>query len=263
MLPLTDKTIVVTRPRGQAAELKKELEKLGARVVSFPTIEIVAPESYAELDAAIQNLADYDWLVVTSANTAEHFLRRLEANNLETVELDYLRVCAIGEATFERLRLAQIHVDLLPTESGAKAVFEAVCEYLGGVSELKDVRFLLPCSAIALDFLPKKLREAGAFVKTATAYQTTLPENPETGRIKALLEGGAIDCLTFTSPSTLQNFIELIGRSDLQRLLTGVAMACLGKTTAQAVRENELQVDIIAINANAVAFARAIAEFYQ
>ena len=263
MFSLTDKTIIVTRPRQQAAELKNELEKLGAKVVLFPTIEIAAPESYAELDETVQNLSDYDWLIVTSANAAEHFLQRLEANELETAELDYLRVCAIGEATFERLRLGQVHVDVVPTESRAEAVFQAICEYLGGVHELENLRFLLPRSSIALNVLPEKLREAGASVKTVTAYQTILPEKPETGKIKALLEGGAIDCLTFTSPSTFKNFIKLIGNDDLQRLLRGVAIACLGQTTAQAVRESDFTVDIISVDANAASFAAAITKFYQ
>ena len=263
MFLLTDKTIVVTRPREQAGELKNELESLGAKVVLFPTIEIAPPASYAELDAEILNLAAYDWLVVTSVNAAEHFLRRLEANGLETAELDYLRVCAIGEATFERLRLAQVHIDVLPTEARAEAVFQALCEYLGNIRELENLRFLLPRSAIGLNLLPEKLSQAGALVKNVTAYQTILPEKPETGKIRALLEGGAIDCLTFTSPSTIKNFIKLIGTGDLSRLLPGVAIACLGKTTAQTVRDSGFSVDVIAPDASAAAFAAAIGEFYH
>ncbi len=263
MFFLTDKTVVVTRPRAQAGELKIELEKRGAKVILFPTIEIAPPESYAKLDAAVRNLADYDWLVVTSVNAAEHFLRRLAANKLETAELDYLRVCAIGEATFERLRLAQVHVDVLPSESRGEAVFDALCEYLGGVHELENLRFLLPRSSIALNLLPEKLSEVGAIVKKVAAYQTILPEKPETGKIKALLEGGAIDCLTFTSPSTFKNFVKLIGNDDLQRLLNGVAIACFGKTTAQVVRENSFSVDVIADNVSPAVFATAIEEFYK
>lgn len=262
MLTLAEKTIVITRPLEQAAELKDELESLGAKVVLFPTIEIAAPESYAGLDAAIQNLSGFDWLIFASANAAEHFLRRLETAGLETAELDYLRVCAIGEATFERLRFAQVHVDLLPTESRAEGVFAALCEYLGGPNELKGLRVLLPCSSIARDFLPEKLREAGASVENVTAYQTVLPAKPQTGKIKALLGGGAIDCLTFTSPSTVRNFIKLLGGNDWRYLIKDVCIACLGKTTAQAARENDLRVDVIAPQSNANAFAAAIGEFY-
>lgn len=263
MLPLLEKTVVVTRPREQAAELKFELEKLGAKVVLFPTIEIIPPESYAALDAALLNLSDYDWLVMTSANAAEHFLRRLEANGLEITELDYLRVCAIGAATFERLRLAQVHVDVLPDESRAEGVFAALGEYLGNSEELKDLRFLLPRSSIARDFLPRKLSEAGALVTEVTAYRTILPQHAETGKLTALFKGGAIDCVTFTSPSTFTNFVQMLNQDNLSLLLLDVAIACLGETTARSVRRKKLPVDIVADQADSSAFAAKIAVYYQ
>lgn len=265
MSPLSEITVVITRPREQAAELKLELEKLGAQVVLFPTIEIVAPESCADLDRAVQNLSDYDWLIFTSANAAEHFLRRFEFYNREFAELDLLRICAVGEATFERFRLAQVHVDLVPEKSSAAGIFDALGEYLGDPSEFKNLRFLLPRSSLASDFLPQKLREVGAFVKDVTAYQTILPIKPEIGKIKALLQVGAIDCLTFTSPSTFDNFVKLLGSDNLllRPLFGNVALACLGETTAHAVREKNLLIDIVSNNANSAAFARAIADFYK
>lgn len=262
-LPLAEKIVVVTRPKQQADELKLELERLGARVILFPTIEIAAPESYADLDAAIKNLSDYDWLVLTSANAAEHFLQRLAANNAETFELDFLRVCAIGEATAERLRLAQIHIDVLPADSHAEAVFAALSDYLGGIETFENLRFLLPRSNIGRDYLPLKLREAKAIVDAPIAYQTVLPRNAETGKLKALLQGGAIDCLTFTSPSTFKNFVKLLSDFDLTKMLKEIAIACLGKTTAQTVREHNFETNVIATDANAKAFAQSIAAYFE
>lgn len=266
MFSLSQKTVVVTRPREQAGELIDELEKLGAQVVLFPTIEIVAPaDDYLELDHAILNLSDYDWLIVTSANAAEHFLRRFAINNREIAELDFLRICAVGEATFERFRVAQVHVDILPEISSAKGIFAALGEYLGDPNEFKTLRFLLPRSSIADDFLPRKLTEAGAAVTKATAYQTILPQKPEIGKIKALLQGGAIDCLTFTSPSTFNNFVALVGENNLSLLLSAadVAIACLGETSAQAVRNKNLPVNVVSRSAGGAALVAAIAEFYQ
>lgn len=264
MLPLDDKTIVITRPRDQAFELKSELERLGAKIILAPTIEVVPPDNYAELDEAVQNLSNYDWLIFTSANASEYFLRRLEATGLETAELDYLRVCAIGEATFERLRIAQVHVDVLPTHSRAETVFDQLCEYLGGADELRNLRFLIPGSSIARDFLPKKLKEAQAAVKSVVAYQTILSREFAVGKIKALFRGGAIDCVTFSSPSTFNSFVKLLNSSDLPLLLDGVTIACIGETTAQSVRESGLlKVDVVSSQANAQNFAKAIASFYQ
>src|SRR2546423_15668128 len=107
--PLSGRTVMITRAREQAAEFAAALEGYGARVVSCPTIEIVAPESYALLDEAIENLFGYDWIIFTSVNGVEHFLRRLGAAGKEVSELDDGRVCAIGEATSERLVAAHVH----------------------------------------------------------------------------------------------------------------------------------------------------------
>jgi uroporphyrinogen III methyltransferase / synthase len=263
MLPLAEITVVITRPRGQADELRRELEAFGATVVLFPTIEIAAPESYADLDAAVNNLSNYDWLILTSTNAAEHFLSRLEANGLETVELDNLRLCVVGEATAERMRLAQAHVDVLPTESNAEGVFTALCEYLGGESELNGLRFLMPRSAIGRDILPAKLRESGATVKDITAYRTVLPEKPDTARIKTLLQVGAVDCLTFTSPSTFQNLLQILSGADLPHLLKDAVIACIGETTAQAVRDKGFVPHLISDAPDASSFARNIAKYFQ
>src|SRR5438874_9147369 len=105
--PLAGRTIVITRARAQAAEFAELLETYGARVIACPTIEIVEPESYAPLDQALENLYGYDWLVFTSVNGVDFFLRRLAALGHDVSELDELRVCAIGAATAERLREAQ------------------------------------------------------------------------------------------------------------------------------------------------------------
>ena len=110
--PLEGRTVMITRAREQAAEFAAALEAYGARVVACPTIEIVPPASYAQLDEAIENLFGYDWLVLTSANAVEHFLARLSTAGKDVGELDELHVCAIGEATAARLVEAHVHVDV-------------------------------------------------------------------------------------------------------------------------------------------------------
>lgn len=255
-LPLAEITVVVTRPREQADEFIAALKRLGANTFLFPTIEIAAPESYADLDAPIENLQNYDWVIFTSTNAVEHFLKRLAAKNLETAELDYLRVAAVGDATAERLRLAQVHIDVLPPESKAESLFEEIENY---VSELAGLRFLFPRSEIAREVLPQKLREAGATVDAPVAYRTVLPEKPETAKFKAMLAGGSIDCITFASPSAFKNFLQIFGETKLPN---DVAIACIGETTAKAVRESGLKVDIVSPEATSAAFAREIADYF-
>jgi uroporphyrinogen III methyltransferase/synthase len=261
--PLAGRTIVITRARAQAAEFAAELERYGARVVSCPTIEITAPESYAPLDEAIENLYGYDWIIFTSVNGVDYFLKRFTELGHETSELDDLRVCSIGEATAVRLRDAQIHVDVVPEQFKAEGVFDALVNYLGGVGGLHALNFLIPRAAVARDYLPLTLEGAGARVDTIAVYRTVRPETHERGRIEALLGGGAVDCITFTSSSTVNNFAQLFDTSDLSELLKGVRIACIGDITAATAAEHGLHVHIQPQEYTIPALARAIAAYYE
>ena len=261
--PLGGRTVMITRARAQAAEFAAALEGFGARVIACPTIEIVAPESYALLDEAVENLFGYDWLVFTSANAVEHFLRRVEALGKDVGELDSLRVCAIGEATSERLVAAHVHVDVVPQKFQAEGVFAALEIYLGGRGRFAGLNFLLPRAAVARDFLPRALEGAGARVDAVPAYRTVRPETTDRARVEALLVGGGVDCVTFTSSSTVQNFAQLFDTRDLRGLLAGVCVACIGEVTAQTAAEYGLRADIRPAESTAPALARAIADHYS
>lgn len=260
--PLDGRTVMITRAREQAAEFAAELESFGARVVACPTIEIVPPASYAQLDEAIDNLFGYDWLVLTSANAVEHFLARLEAVGKDVDELDGLRVCAIGEATAERLVSAHVHVDLVPEKARAEGVFSALETFLGGREHFEGLNFLLPRAAVARDFLPRALEAAGARVDVVEAYCTVRPETTDRARAEALLVGGGVDCVTFTSSSTVHNFAQLFDTRDLRGLLSGVRVACIGAVTAETAAEYGLRADVVPDESNAPALARAVAEFF-
>ena len=260
-LPLADKMIVVTRAREQAGEFVAELKKLGADIFLFPTIEIAAPDSYAALDSAIENLQSYEWLIFTSANGVEHFLSRLEAKGFETSELDYLRVCAVGEVTANRLMAARIHLDIVPNEFKAEGVFAALQEYIG--ADFRGNRFLLPQAKVARDFLPEKLRAAGAEIDVAEAYQTIIPPTPETAKLKALIAADSIDCLTFTSSSTVKNFARIFQTANLSQLLKSVKVACIGDIAAQTAQEYGLKVDIMPAEFTTFALAQAIGNYFS
>lgn len=260
--PLRNRTIVITRAQAQAAPFAAALESYGARVISCPTIEIVEPESFAQLDEAIQNLYGYDWLIFTSVNGVDYFLRRLSYLEHEVSELDALKVCAIGFATAERLREASIHVDVIPEEFKAEGVFSALERFIGGASGFHGQNFLIPRAAQARDYLPRALEAAGARADVVPAYRTVAPQDTEKRRVEALLAGGAIDCITFTSSSTVRNFAELFDTTDLHNLLAGVEVACIGDITASTAAEYGLQTNIQPAEFTTEALARSIAEFY-
>ena len=261
--PLAGRTMVITRARAQVAQFASELERLGARVISCPTIEIVEPESYAALDEAIENLYEYDWLIFTSVNGVEFFLRRMVTAGRDVSELDELHLCTIGEATALRLRQAQVHVDVIPELFKAEGVFAAIKLYLGGREALNGLNFLIPRAAVARDYLPKALEEAGARVDVVAAYRTIRPETAERGRVKALLAGGAVDCITFTSSSTVVNFAQLFEPADLSELLDGVAVACIGDITAATATQYNLHTHILPAEYTIPALTRAIVDYYS
>lgn len=261
--PLTGRTIVITRSGQQAAEFARLLEQFGATVVHCATIEIAEPESYDELDQAIDNLFGYDWLIFTSANGVDGFVRRLEALGHDVAELDEVRVCAIGPSTAERLHDRLIHVDLIPSESRAEGVFAALASYVGGKENLRNLVFLLPRAAVGRDFLPDALEEAGARIDVVVAYRTLSAGRGERGHIEALLRGGAVDCITFTSPSTVSNFASLFDHISLEQLLKDVAVACIGDVTAARAAQFNLVTHIQPQQHTIPELTRSIVEYFQ
>ena len=241
--PLEGRTVVLTRAAEQAGELSTLLENDGARVLVCPTIEIREPETYERLDEALDHLYGYDWLIFTSGNGVEFFLRRLAHRGLRVDDLDEIRVCAIGPRTADKLHEAHVHVDLVPHDSRGEGVFQALSEFVGGAERLQKLNILLPRAAAGRDYLPKALGQAGARVDVVTAYQTVLPENVDLGRFRAML-AGSVDCIVFTSPSTVKNLAKLFDTHDLSELLPSVTIACIGSVTTAATKEYGLRVDI-------------------
>jgi uroporphyrinogen III methyltransferase/synthase len=259
--PLAGRTVVITRALGQADEFVAELERYGAQVIVCPTIEIIDPESYERLDEAIEHLYGYDWLIFTSVNGVDYFFRRLQDQGHDATVIDELRVCAIGEATAERLRALRVHVDVVPQEFKAEGVFTALEQFVGGPQALHGLNMLLPRASIARDYLPRALEQAGARVDVVPAYCTSLPANLDRGRMTAMLSGGA-DCMAFTSSSTVRNLAQLFDTHDLSQVLDGVVIACIGDITAQTAAEYGLRVEIQPNQFTIPSLSRAIADYF-
>ncbi len=177
--------------------------------------------------------------------------------------MDDLRVCAVGERTAEALRECSVHVDVVPEDFKAEGVFRALETYMGGREKLQGQVFLVPRAAVARDYLPRALEEAGGRVDAVTVYRTVPPQNLDRARAEVMLAGGGVDCITFTSPSTVQNFALLFDTTDLGQLLAGVAVACIGDITAQTIANYNLRIDIQPEDFTAIALAKAIADFYS
>jgi uroporphyrinogen III methyltransferase / synthase len=259
--PLSGRTVVITRAQAQADEFVTELEQYGASVIVCPTIEISKLENYERLDEAIDHLYGYDWLVFTSVNGVDYFFQRLKARGREVSDIDDVKVCAIGEATAERLRDLHIHVDIIPAEFKAEGIFAALERFVGGKNALQGLNVLIPRASVARDYLPKALEQSGARVDVVPAYRTSLPPQLDRGRVAAMLSGGA-DCIAFTSSSTVRNLAQLFDTQDLSESLGGVVIACIGDITARTAADFGLQVEVQPEQFTIPALARAIADYF-
>ena len=255
--PLFGRRVVVTRARAQAGELSVELEKRGAEVLEFPTIEVRPPDDLGPLDAAIRDLDSFDWLVFTSVNGVEAFMERLGHHGLDlrAVPRD-AKVAAIGPATAERVGKAGLRVDVVPREFRA----EALIKELSG-DELAGKRVLIPRARVAREILPEKLREAGAEVVVPPAYES-VPSSEGKDELARRLEAGEVDCVTFTASSTVENFVGAFGEGEARRLLSGTRVACIGPITADTARGRGIRVDVEAREYTISGLVEAVADLF-
>jgi len=201
-MPLFGRRIVVTRARGQASTFARELRALGAEVIEFPTIEPVAPDSYATLDAAIARLGNFDWLIFTSATGVNAFIERMKTLQKDIRAIGKARIAAIGPATAQALREHALLVDAMPTEYRGEAIVDAI-----GSEKIRGARILLPRAQVAREVLAKMLQERGAAeVVVAPTYKTITPKGI------ALDLAYGYDLVAFTSSSTASNFVEMTGK---------------------------------------------------
>jgi len=244
----------------QSAHITGRLESLGASVIHCPTIEIVPPTSWAALDASIDKLEEYDWIVFASANAVEFFIRRLRDRRKDGPEaIRRVACCAIGPATAEALESSGVAARVIASESRAEGALKAIVDHLGSEDAIQGVAFLIPRARLTRDILPAGLRSLGAQVDDVEAYQTVKP-NIDGQIIIKLFEEHSIDVITFTSPSTVSNFAELVGTKDLSELLAKTLVACIGPVTAEAASEYGLVRVIQPATYNASALVDAIAE---
>ncbi len=240
--PLFGKNIIVTRARAQASEFSKRLAELGANPIEFPTIEVVSPDDWSELDRAISELSQYDWIIFTSVNGVKFFLTRLKDTGHDLRTLGKIKIAAIGPKTAQVLRDLYIEPDIVPKEYRAEAIVEQFRRQ--GVSKAK---VLVPRAQEAREVLPEQLREMGLAVDVVTAYRTVKPDQ-DVETVRRMLEARQIHMITFTSSSTVKNFLAMFEREtdDLTKWMEHVAVACIGPITADTARSLGLSVDIVA-----------------
>ena len=235
-MDLTGKRVVVTRTREQAGEMLELLRERGAVPILFPTIEIVEPLDWGPVDEALDRMGEYQWVIFTSANGVKYFAMRAKSRSLALKDiLGDKDVCAIGPATARVLQDSGINPALVPPRFVAEEVLDALVAR--GVS---GKRILLPRAQVARDVLPRGLAGAGAQVDVVAVYRTVLPQVDEETRGE--VEKAHI--ITFTSPSTVKNFLRIMEGWAREGVLEDKILASIGPVTSQAMRELGLRVDV-------------------
>ncbi len=254
--PLFGKRILVTRPRAQAQRFADLLEQQGAEVVRYPTIETVPLDSYEQLDAALTELSAYAWLIFTSVNGVKYFFAHLRKRQQDIRTLGSVRIAAIGPETARAVEEFHLRVDAIPVEYRAEALIPAL-------GEVKGQRVLLPRAAEARAILPQELQALGAQVDEVAVYRTIQPQGVRVEELRARLKAGEIDLVTFTSSSTVRNFVALFPGEDLRTLVGSTRVGCIGPITADTAREYGLEVAVQPTTYTVPAFAQAIVIYFQ
>jgi uroporphyrinogen III methyltransferase / synthase len=259
--PLFGKRILITRPREQSAEFVAMLEALGAQPIEAPMISIAPPHSWEDLDAVVQRVSDFDWIIFSSGHAVDAFIGRLMASPLDLRALKGVRLCAVGPSTAERLTRVGLKVDLVPSESRAEAVVTAVLDN----SSVEGRHVLLPRSDIGREVISEELKKRGAVVTEVVAYRTIAVDMDGEGApdIYRMLLDRKIDVVTFTSPSAVKNFVEVLGAEPAADLLRPTVVASIGPVTADAATRLDIHSSVVPTQYTLAALVDAIVKHYE
>ncbi|NWF74576.1 MAG: uroporphyrinogen-III C-methyltransferase [Nitrospirae bacterium] len=256
--PLFGKRIVLTRAQEQAREFSQLLAAYGAEPVEVPTIQIVPPASWQPIDEAVTRLNTYQWLIFTSVNGVKPFMERLHVARKDARALANLRLCAIGPRTAQELGMYGLTPDVVPVEYQAEGVIAALA-HVG----IQGCRILIPRAEVAREILPEQLRALGATVDVIPVYRTIVPAVDVVSLTRQFHEG-QVAVATFTSSSTVRNFVEVFGGRDAVRpLVARVVIACIGPITARTAEEYGLTVTVMPAENTVPALTEAIVRHFK
>jgi uroporphyrinogen III methyltransferase/synthase len=252
--PLWGKRIVVTRSRKQASILADRIVELGGDAIEFPTIEISKEPDLSELHNCFSRIEDYSWIIFTSVNAVDIFFEEMRIKGLDIRDLKGINICAIGPATRERLESRGLQVNIVPKEYKA----EGIIEELGDNIRVGQM-VLLPRARGARGILPQSIRQMGVQVDEVFLYQAVASvciSNDTRNRII----NGQVDLITFTSSSTVTNFVNIIGDVNTKNIADRVKIACIGPISAETARQHGFTVDIMASQYTIEGLVEAILE---
>jgi uroporphyrinogen III methyltransferase/synthase len=258
--PLFGKKIIVTRTREQASDLVAGLEEHGANCLEYSTINIKPVDSYDILDSELERLNEYHWILFTSLNGVKYFFERLYSKGMDARDLKGPSLATVGKSTADLLLKYGVNADLIPSTFTGEGLAESLLD-----QGVEGRNILIPRALQGREILPETLRGAGAQVTVAPVYQNC-PAEGDKEMLRAELESGEVDMITFTSSSTVRNFLAMIdveSQEDLKKLLKGVKIAAIGPITGKTVTDSGLRVDVQPEKHTIPEMISAIVEYYR
>jgi uroporphyrinogen III methyltransferase / synthase len=243
-LPLTGKTVLVTRSAGQSSTFTQMLTDAGATAIEMPALEIRPPSSWQSLDSAIARITEFDWLILTSANAVDYFCDRLLAKGKDTRILAGVKIAVVGKKTANTLQQRSLQADYIPPDFVADSLIQEFPDPVAGQ------KILFPrVETGGREVLVAEFTQQGAIVEEVAAYESGCPEAiaPEAWNA---LEQRRIDIITFASSKTVRNFCQLLDRKSRsgdrpwQSLLQNVRIASIGPQTSKTCYERLGRVDV-------------------
>ena len=251
--PLHGRRVLITRARHQVEPFRHELADLGASVIEIPTIAIRPMPTGEKVSEAIANLGSTALVIFASANAVDIFFQMLHAGGADARALHASKLCAIGQETAESMATHGLRPELVTSEYTAEGLAKALEGW-----EMEGMRVLVPRAEVARDALPSLLAKRGAEVHILPVYQAVCP--PEAGPALMKLFGAeGTDVITFTSSSTVVNFVRAFPEDRLPAVLGDAVVACMGPVTADTARKLGLKVEIVAREYTTRGLAAAIA----
>jgi uroporphyrinogen III methyltransferase / synthase len=256
--PLAGRSVLVTRTREQAHSLVDPLEALGAEVLAMPVLETVDPEDWGPVDAAIESIGTYDWIVFTSTNGVDRFLHRFRERHGNYSDLASTCMAAVGSATAHRMRAEGYPPAVVPEDFRAEGLVAAFAE----MDVEKCRRVLIPRAEEAREVFPDALREMGCDVDVVVAYRTT-PATPDPAILERL-RAGTVDVGTFTSGAIAGAFVDVLTAAglDAPAVMGGMVLASIGPITSEALYQMGFSADVEAAESTMGALVDAVVAYY-
>jgi uroporphyrinogen-III synthase/AcrR family transcriptional regulator len=258
ILPLKGKTIVITRTVDQSNESSKIFIRLGADVIIFPTLEIVPPSSWQQFDEILTGKDNINYIIFTSSHAVSMFKKRCEELKLSINYKSGLKVVAVGSKTANVCKEFGIPVHIIPQKFSGEAVVDELSKY-----DLKNKIVFIPRSALGREALPNGLKELGAIIKPAPVYNVALPAIETLKEPLVKLNKSKPDLFIFTSPSTFENFLQILNITDPAKYFNGSRIAVIGPTTKSAIEERKVTVDIMPDEYTIDGLAKTIVDYYK